>query len=490
MTLLGEESHIATDFTPYVPRLVIEWLAENPDREWREVEGTMAFVDISGFTAMSERLATEGKAGAEQVTEVMNATFDALLRVAYAYGGGLLKFGGDALLVFFDDDGHELRAARAAFEMRKTLRAIGRPRTSAGTVVLKMHAGLNSGRFLFTLAGSERRELIVSGPAATTTVQMEAASQAGEILVGPLTAAALPDAVLGEQRGGGFLLDGAPDADEGLKALPPVDGLALGECVPKMIREHVSSRHAEPEHRMAVVAFVRVSGTDSLVASDGPAAAAEAVAETVEAVQVAAADHDVCFLESDIDEDGARIILVAGAPRVSEQDVERILRTVRAAVDAGGDLQLSVGVSRGRVFAGEVGAPFRRTYTILGGTAALAARLMAKAQPGQILVPTELLELSATSFEAEAVEPLHVKGITEPVRAVALGAIGSAAADTSPTAPGAPLIGRQREIAVLTAALAPVRMGFGTMLELVGEAGLGKTRGSCRSCVRMPASYA
>ena len=70
----------------------------------------MAFVDISGFTAMSEKLATQGKAGAEQVTEVMNATFDALLEVAYGYGGGLLKFGGDALLLFFDGEGHEPRA--------------------------------------------------------------------------------------------------------------------------------------------------------------------------------------------------------------------------------------------------------------------------------------------------------------------------------------------------------------------------------------------
>ena len=123
MTLLGEESHIATDFTPYVPRLVIEWLAENPDREWREVEGTMAFVDISGFTAMSERLAAEGKAGAEQVTEVMNATFDALLRVAYAYGGGLLKFGGDALLLFFDE--RRPRAAGGARRLRDAQDAAG-----------------------------------------------------------------------------------------------------------------------------------------------------------------------------------------------------------------------------------------------------------------------------------------------------------------------------------------------------------------------------
>src|SRR3954468_3299973 len=299
MAVLPDESHMPTDFTPYIPRLVVEWLADNPDREWREIDGTMAFVDISGFTAMSEKLATQGKAGAEQVTDVMNATFDALLRVAYAYGGGLIKFGGDALLVFFDDDGHAGRAARAAFEMRRTLRSIGRPKTSAGTVSLKMHAGLNSGRFLFVLAGGEHRELIVTGPAATTAVEMEAASEAGEILVSARTAAALPPAVLGEERAGGFLLTAAPEAEQLPKPLPPVDGLELADCVPQMIRDHVSSGQAEPEHRMAAVAFLRLSGTDELVATDGPEAAADAVVEAIEAVQAAAAEHDVCFLESD-----------------------------------------------------------------------------------------------------------------------------------------------------------------------------------------------
>ncbi|HST17592.1 MAG TPA: adenylate/guanylate cyclase domain-containing protein, partial [Gaiellaceae bacterium] len=127
----------------------------------------MAFVDISGFTALSEKLASEGKAGAEQVTEVMNATFGALLDVAYSYGGGLLKFGGDALLLFFDGEGHTARAARSAHEMRRTLRAIGRPRTTAGTVTLKMHVGIHSGEFLFVLAGGDHRELIVTGPAAS-----------------------------------------------------------------------------------------------------------------------------------------------------------------------------------------------------------------------------------------------------------------------------------------------------------------------------------
>src|SRR5688572_11169411 len=90
----------SANLTPYVPRLTIDWLRTAPHEIARELDGTMAFVDISGFTAMSERLAGRGKAGAEEVNEVMNATFARLLDVAYSYGGGLLKFGGDALLLF------------------------------------------------------------------------------------------------------------------------------------------------------------------------------------------------------------------------------------------------------------------------------------------------------------------------------------------------------------------------------------------------------
>ena len=50
---------------PYVPRLLVEWMREAPESTHRAVAGTLAFVDISGFTKMSERLARHGKVGAE-----------------------------------------------------------------------------------------------------------------------------------------------------------------------------------------------------------------------------------------------------------------------------------------------------------------------------------------------------------------------------------------------------------------------------------------
>ena len=133
---------------PYVPRLAVDWLRNCPERTWREIEGSLAFVDISGFTAMSERLARRGKVGAEEVTEVMSTTFARLLEAAYAQGAYLLKFGGDAMFLLFEREEHAERACRAAVEMRQALRAMGRFATSAGSV------GLRSVPSAFTADGS------------------------------------------------------------------------------------------------------------------------------------------------------------------------------------------------------------------------------------------------------------------------------------------------------------------------------------------------
>src|SRR6266536_603729 len=117
---------------PYVPRLVVQWLRETPEAKFREVEGSLAFVDISGFTKLTERLAKRGKVGAEELNDILDRCFTDLLAVAYADGAGLIKWGGDAVLLLFTGENHGARAARAAYRMRKKLREIGKITTASG----------------------------------------------------------------------------------------------------------------------------------------------------------------------------------------------------------------------------------------------------------------------------------------------------------------------------------------------------------------------
>jgi hypothetical protein len=138
-----------------------------------------------------------------------------------------------------------------------------------------------------------------------------------------------------------------------------------------------------------------------------------------------------------------------------------------------------IGVSEGRVFTGQVGASFRRTYTVLGDTAALAARLMARAGEDEIWASEGAITRGGSSFERTALEPLSLKGKSEPVQAFVLGELLAEGDQLDPATSSddeLPFVDRERERAVLGASVAPVRMGFGTLVELVGEPGIGKSR--------------
>lgn len=183
------------------------------------------------------------------------------------------------------------------------------------------------------------------------------------------------------------------------------------------------------------------------MATRGPAAVADALDELVSAAQVAVEAEDVTFLGSDIDEDGGKIILVPGAPQAHEDAEGRLLRAVRRIADARCSLPIRTGVNRGHVFAGCVGPPYRKSYTVMGDAVNLAARLMAKASPGQIIVHPDVLVRSRTQFERASVEPFTVKGKQQPVKAYLLGEVRGT--QETRVRAKAPLVGRDHEIGTL-----------------------------------------
>jgi class 3 adenylate cyclase/tetratricopeptide (TPR) repeat protein len=461
---------------PYFPRLVIDWFTTTPDELHQEQVGTIAFVDISGFTKLSEGLAKHGKVGAEELTATIGNCFVTLLDLAVTYGGRLLKFGGDALLLFFSGDAHEARACRAAIEMRRALREVGRRTVLGQRVALRMSVGIHSGLFHFFLVGASHREFIVAGPGASTVVTMEGTADAGEIVLSPDTASALRPTAVGAAKGPGFLLRRAPSvpADSFVPFEEVADDVELVRGIPVGLREALVTAHPESEHRRVTVAFVHFDGTDELIAEEGPELTADRLDALVSVTQRAVERQDVTFLATDADRDGGKIILVAGAPATSGDDEHRMLLAVREIMDAGVPLPIRIGVNRGSVFAGEVGPPYRRTFTVMGDAVNLAARLMAKAETGQVLSTPELLARSRTRFETVDLEPFYVKGKARPVQAQAVGAyIGLRSGDA---ALDLPLLGREAEMHQLGDLAAAAAAGQGRVVEIVGETGTGKSR--------------
>ncbi len=458
---------------------MLDHLAREPQRRVRSVDGTCVFVDVSGFTRLSERLARRGgREGAEQLADAIGGCFERLLAVADAKGGGLLKFGGDALLLLFDGDAHTERACATAVAMAAELREHGSVKTGRRSMQLRMSVGVHSAEYLLFAVGESHRELLIAGPAASEVVRIEQQAGTGEIVVSAATCALLPEACLGAARGSGRLLRSSPPIIRRLQeARAGVDPSQAPRALSTELRRHVLAGPQPPEHRIVTVAFLRFEGTDALVAERGPESAADALHALVALVQEAADAEQVCFLGSDIDDDGGKLILTAGAPRALGDEDERMLLVLRRIVEARPALPLRIGMTRGPLFAGDIGTYYRRTYTVMGDVVNLSARLMAKAPPGELYSTPEVLERSSTQFETAHLEPFKVTGKALPVEACSVGAvIRGADAARGPVPVRFPLIGRERELEQIAQALDDASRGRGRLIELVSEPGMGRSR--------------
>ena len=461
----------------YVPRALLEHLVDAPEEIVRSEDGTMVFVDISGFTKLSERLARTGREGAEHLVDTISACFSTLLAEAYANGGSLLKFGGDALLVWFAGADHATRGCSSAIAMRRTLRQIGPIRAGASNIVLRMSVGVHSGCYEMFLVGGSHREYLIGGPAVGTLVALESAAQAGQILVSDQTAALVPDRCLGARSEPGVLLARAPATRLWVLRDPPAQppDERVAQCLSTALRAHLLAAPAYPEHRSATVSFLQFGQLDSLIAAVGARAAAGAVDEVVRAAQEAADRYEICILGSDIAADGGKLLFSAGAPRAIGDDEERMLLTMRHIIEARTRLPVRAGVTRGYVFTGEVGPPYRRTYAVMGDVVNLAARLAAKAPWREVYTIEAVLSRAHDRFERTAVPPFMVKGKSRPIEAFSVGGALRAAPASAPTA-RLPLYGRDAELAMIAEAIERAGGGSGTLIELSGENGTGKSR--------------
>ena len=463
---------------PYVPTLVLQWLRDRPEERHRAVDCTLVFADISGFTRLTEMLGARGKIGAEEVAELINATFEPLLAAAYEYGAGLIKWGGDATLLFFQGAEHAARACRASYEMQRVMNAKRSLRTSRGPLRLRMSVGIHSGVCDFFLLGhDDHRDLVVTGPAVTTLTEMEKVAGPGQIVVSDGTATAL--AATGRRRPstpleGGWLLRRAPELQMRAAGRETLDfaGVDASVALCRNLREHILGRGLESEHRHAAIGFVKFTGVDRLLRERGAGATQMALEHIITTLQSAAAANEVTYLATDVGPDGGKVILSAGAPRGVGHDEDRMIATLRSALDADGVIPLGAGATSGRAFAGDYGPSYRRTYSLIGDCVNLAARLAQHAGDGELLATRELVAHSSRSFATTEHPPFAAKGKRAPVRALRIGVPTTATAGFD----SAPLMGRDEELATLLRAARAAADGAGQVVEVVGEPGMGKSR--------------
>ena len=344
---------------PYLPRVVIRELARDPPAAVRSLPGTLVFADVSGFTQLSERLARHRRARApSRSADAIGGSFAALLEVAYANGGGLLKFGGDALLLFFDGDGHAERACRAAIaHARARCAPPARSRRPAPASRCACRSASTAARCTCSSPAARTASRVVAGPAVIGgAAHGEGGARAGEIVVSPAVAAAAAEPRPRRPGRAGPAAAGRAAASATSRAeepAPEVDarvGWPLG--LPIAVRAHVLGGGRPPEHRIVTVAFVRFGGTDALDRARTARPPRRRRSDELVARRPGRGRRRTRSPSSarDVDVDGGKLLLCAGAPRAVGDDEERmLLDAARASSSAGAGCRCRSASTAGRV---------------------------------------------------------------------------------------------------------------------------------------------
>ena len=156
-----------------------------PSIESERKQVTVLFSDLSGYTAISERL------DPEEVKNIMSRIFGEVTQVVAKYDGSIQKFMGDAVVAFFGvPKAHEddpIRAIRAAKEIHEIIDAMSHQFETKIGKPFSMHTGINTGLVVTGEVTMEKGTLGVTGDAVNVASRLSGLAKPGEILVGEET---------------------------------------------------------------------------------------------------------------------------------------------------------------------------------------------------------------------------------------------------------------------------------------------------------------
>lgn len=512
----------------HLPESLGKQVLEHPvvgQADGRFIQGALLFADISGFTAMSERLSRVGREGAEEVTAVVNRYFDVMLAILREYRGELIRFGGDALLGLFTE-GHgrtssATQAVQAAMKMQAAMSQFAETKTSQGTFPLRMSVGVRAGRYFAAQLGTaEAMEYALFGGDVNATAAIESAANAGQVLVDQATYDAIDTDLLCTA----VPVSGYPDylAVEyiDLPPLPPpqipmethfplppnLQRLRrllrqldmLTPYLPVGMLARLASDPRAPslkgEHRLVANLFANVDGLGEIADRLGPGREADIVAALnlyFTHMSQALRPYGGVVNKIDLYDHGDKLMVIFGAPIAHEDDAERAVRAALAMQAAFADvaamlpeqvglpdlvLQQRIGISYGYVFAGYVGSYWRHEYTVMGDEVNLAARLMSAAASGQVYVSEHVQRRVQHVAVVEPRGAVELKGKSQPVPIFTVEGLRDTPVKER-RGMQSPLVGRRQEWAQLMTDLATLQEGrHGRIISIIGEAGVGKSR--------------
>ncbi|MDY0151913.1 MAG: tetratricopeptide repeat protein [Candidatus Cloacimonas sp.] len=356
----------------------------------QELSGAILFLDVCGFTKITEFAHAKGRYGVEIITGVLNNYFEQLSQLIYPEGGEILKYGGDSCLAVFPDfyDQTRIRALGARIEtMIAALDAAYQEKFGFGFAV---HGGFTLGSFKLHIVGSRNYHLDYF----PSSIELSRLYQE-----------------MDAKRSKGLLYN-FPQSEPITRHASRLSNLKCREeeFLPASVSQKLSDEDSPAELRNAAVIFVHLSAAagDEIPLAD--------YQHFFIRVQRLVYDFGGVLNKIDFTEKGYLLLILFGVPEVHTDDIERaFLCALRIIQIPASQVQCRIGITYSNIFFGIIGSTLRYEYGIIGNAVNIAARLMSYAHPGQIALSKEIIPAIASRFETTYVKSTTVKGIQEPI---------------------------------------------------------------------------
>ncbi|GAB4444528.1 MAG: adenylate/guanylate cyclase domain-containing protein [Anaerolineae bacterium] len=505
--------------TSYVPDLIKQRLLVDPTPiqapASERFAAALLFADISGFTALTEKMAQQGPAGAEELTALLNSYFGRLINLITQHGGDIVKFAGDALIALWP------AAVQPAANGLDPLAVATRRAAQCGLVVqqqlhnhqvapgtrLSLKLALSAGEILTMHLGGvfNRWEFLVAGRPLVQVGNIAHLVNPGDVVLTPQAwqlaqpvANGIPLAHSGNASSAAVRLTRLddphlppPTPQANRLNLPASTNAGLRSFIPGAILARLDAGQSGwlAELRRTTVIFVNLPHLDYDISLEQ----AQLIMRTL---QSAVYRYEGSINKLSVDDKGVTLIAAFGLPPLAHED--DAIRGVQAALDIQAELQSrqlnsSIGITTGQVFCGSVGNSQRREYTIIGDVVNLAARLMQAANDGilcddatfrasQAAAALELLlgvDLDGSGEVGdvpyfEPLKPIKVKGKTNPIPVYHPRQQGRMTVNLQSLQ--STIVGRANEQRLLAESLAELHQSEqGRVVVIEGEAGMGKT---------------
>ncbi len=469
-----------------ITEAILSFLPRNIDlsKEVDYFNSTLLFVDISGFTSMSEKLANLGREGSEEVNRIINNFFSPLIQIVYKYNGDILHFAGDAFLSHFkgDDEKATENGMLAAIEIIGFAEKNSSVKTKMGTFNLKLHIALNKGKVFYI---DLKNRYFFCGNTVNELMKLVDLASSGEIVVSESVKKDIKNARFKEIKGAYKYINGDLKIKEHTERnLFPTQDIPedkikclIPDWLLKRIKIKPEFDYKDGEHRKITFVFLHFSGIPYDSDKDK---SVRLLRKFNRILKLTADKYDGWVNRLDVYKDSERAFIIFGFPIAYEDQEERALLFINEIINNSDikDIKIRAGVNSGFVFISPVGNEIRREYTIIGDAVNLCARIASSADIGNVFITEEIYNRTYDLFEYESIGAKEYKGKKDKIPIFAL--LTKKKIEHKKTnrwiSESEKLVNRKKEIEKIKELINLSYASKGQIIRIVGEPGIGKSR--------------